>query len=589
MRLDNHWRPCGDFPWDTDDVTVSCDYSYTDVWHWPSVNGSPTEAPTVLQGRCTVTCPPETDLLVGPPLSSVPGYGVYDGAYYCNVANSTWMGSEPVCLGGYNSSVVITDDTNTVRLVGGEFYGCVELYDDVTRQWGPVGGWEPWEYGIHYDARMSWADLACRNLGFREGLATAAYELSNGVVSGPYPWAVSLQDHYRPSYPSTVPKFVVSRTLPQWEGATLRDGIDRVDRGSGSMCLACAGERTQDGPQDIAAQVTCTSDHLLVSFPRPPDNSVQAADVQLAAPPCRAEQNSTHIYIRTTLGECGTTKETTPTEMIYRNTLIVGADPSHGGITWQQLTKVPVECRLPRNKTLSLDFRPHLKSVFRSGVQGEGEFRISMELFRTDGFRQPVMEYPVFVELQQMIHVQIQVNSSDADLQVFPRTCVATPSDDPSDKTRNDVIVDGCAKLPTLQFYPSPGPDRGRFGFQAFAYTSGVPTVYLHCDVLLCNASDPNSRCAQGCQTPSGRRRREAEGEPEVYRLIQGPIVLGDDQNDFQARVPSPNSGRQDLVTASSILGACAVLAAAMFVLGVLYKARREGRQSGYRVLENAE
>ncbi|KAI8497295.1 hypothetical protein Bbelb_252440 [Branchiostoma belcheri] len=471
--------------------------------------------------------------------------------------------------GGYNSSVVITDDTNTVRLVGGEFYGCVELYDDVTRQWGPVGGWEPWEYGIHYDARMSWADLACRNLGFREGLATAAYELSNGVVSGPYPWAVSLQDHYRPSYPSTVPKFVVSRTLPQWEGATLRDGIDRVDRGSGSMCLACAGERTQDGPQDIAAQVTCTSDHLLVSFPRPPDNSVQAADVQLAAPPCRAEQNSTHIYIRTTLGECGTTKETTPTEMIYRNALIVGADPSHGGITWQQLTKVPVECRLPRNKTLSLDFRPHLKSVFRSGVLGEGEFRISMELFRTDGFRQPVTEYPVFVELQQvspeypvfvelqqvspeypvcvelqqMIHVQIQVNSSDADLQVFPRTCVATPSDDPSDKTRNDVIVDGCAKLPTLQFYPSPGPDRGRFGFQAFAYTSGVPTVYLHCDVLL-------------------------------Y---------------FQARVPSPNSGRQDLVTASSILGACAVLAAAMFVLGVLYKARREGRQSGYRVLENAE
>ncbi|XP_019618774.1 PREDICTED: LOW QUALITY PROTEIN: uncharacterized protein LOC109465776 [Branchiostoma belcheri] len=640
--------PCGDFPWDTDDVTVSCGYNYSDVWHWPSVNGSPTEAPTVLQGRCTVACPPEADMLVGPPLYSA-GYSMNDGAYYCNVGNSTWMGTEPVCLGHYNTSIVITDDTNRTRLVGGDFYGCVELYDDVTGQWGNARGWEPWEYGIHYEARMSWADLVCKNLGFREGLATGAYELSNGVVSGSYPWAVSLQDHYSPSYPSTVPKFVVSQSLPQWEGATLHDAIDHVDRGSGSnwgsMCLACAGERTQD----IAAQVTCTSDHLEVSFPRPPDNSVQAADVQLAAPPCRAEQNSTHIYIRTALGECGTAKEqagfsqngplklllpcvtflvrtiylytiflyikscplfptpTTPTEMIYRNTLTVGADPSHGGITWQQLTKVPLECRLPRNKTLSLDFRPHLKSVFRSGVEGEGEFRISMELFRTDGFRQPVTEYPVFVELQevspeypvlvalhqfspecpvfvelqQMIHVQIQVNSSDADLQVFPRTCVATPSDDPSDKTRNDVIVDGCAKLPTLQFYPSPGPDRGRFGFQAFAYTSGAPTVYLHCDVLLCKASDPNSRCAQGCQTPSGRRRREAEGEPEVYRLIQGPIVLGDDQ-----------TGRKslDLFTVSGIMGACALLlAAAMFVLGVLYKARREGRQSGYRVLENTD
>ncbi|XP_019633041.1 PREDICTED: uncharacterized protein LOC109476511 isoform X2 [Branchiostoma belcheri] len=562
------WRPCGDFPWDTDDVTVSCDYTYTDVKRPWSGN------PLVLQGRCTVTCPPEADMLVGP-VSNPYGdaYGLKDGAYYCNVGNSTWMGSEPVCLGQYDSSTVITDDTNMVRLVGGEFYGCVEMYDDVTGQWGPVRGWN---MNAGRDNRIFWADLACRDLGFREGLATHAYQLTSGVVSGSSP----LRSHYRPLYPSAVPRFVVSQTLPQWEGATLRDAIDRVDRGSGytidTMCLACAGER--DGQQDLAAQVTCTSDHLEVSFPRPPDNSVQAADVQLAAPPCRAEQNSTHIYIRTALGECGTTKEATLTEMIYRNTLTVGANPSHGGITWQ-LTKVPLECRLPRNKTLSLDFQPHLKSVFRSGVLGEGEFRISMELFRTNGFWRPVTEYPVFVELHEMIHVQIQVKSSDAYLQVFPHTCVATPSDDPSDRTRNDVIIDGCAKLPTLQFYPSPGPDRGRFGFQAFAYTTGVPTVYLHCDVLLCKALDPNSRCAQGCQTPSGRRRREAE--PEVYRLIQGPIVLGDDQTGRKT---------QDLVTVSAIIGACAMLlAAAMFGLGILYKARREGRQSGYRVLENTD
>ncbi|XP_078686616.1 scavenger receptor cysteine-rich domain-containing protein DMBT1-like [Branchiostoma floridae x Branchiostoma belcheri] len=87
----------------------------------------------------------------------------------------------------------------------------------------------------------------------------------------------------------------------------------------------------------------------------------------------------------------------------------------------------------------------------------------------------------------QMIHVQIQVNSSNADLQVFARTCVATPSDDPDDKTRNDVIVDGGAKLPTLQFYPSPSPDRGRFGFQAFVCTSGAPTVMYTVQALLCS------------------------------------------------------------------------------------------------------
>ncbi|CAH1247329.1 CUZD1 [Branchiostoma lanceolatum] len=603
------WRPCGDFPWDNDDVTVDCDYTHTDVSQWNvcSSYSSSTEPPLILQGRCTVTCPTEADILVGPHYSDCPAYRIGDGAYYCNAGNGTWIGTQPVCLDHYNPSTVITDDTNTIRLVGGESYGCVELYDDVTRQWGPVRGWAVNSiWAAHYETRMSWADFACKNLGFKGGLATAAYVLSNGVVSMSY--AETLQSYYMGYYRSDAPKFFVSASLPQGEGATLHDAIDRVVRGpcpSGdsecsvincgswdgdcAMCLACAGNRTQDGPQDVAAHVTCTSDHLEASFPRPDDNSVQPADVQLAAPPCRAEGNSTHIYIRAPLGGCGTSSETTPSEMIYRNTLVIGADPSHGGITWQQLLKVPLECRLPRNKTLSLDFRPHLKSVFRSGVQGRGDFEISMELFRTDGFRYPVTEYPVFVELQQMIHVQIQVNSSDADLQVFPHTCVATPSDDPDDRTRNDVIIEGCAKLPTLQFYPSPGPDRGRFGFQAFAYTSGAPTVYLHCDVLLCKASDPNSRCAQGCQSPSGRRRREAEGGPEVYRLIQGPIVLGEGQTDFQARVLTPTSSRHDLVTASSILGACAVLAAAMFVVGLLYKARREGGQAGYRVLENVE
>ncbi|XP_035688295.1 ZP domain-containing protein-like [Branchiostoma floridae] len=443
---------------------------------------------------------------------------------------------------------------------------------------------------------MSWADLACRNLGFREGLSTVGFELTNGVVSTT--WIHYLPYLYSPSYPSTVPKFIVSQSLPQWEGATLHDAIDRVVRGPCpfgdtlcrydyyTMCLACAGERQHDGSHDIAAHVTCTSDHLEVSFPRPPDNSVQPADVQLAAPPCRAEGNSTHLFIRAPLGECGTSRESTPAEMIYRNTLIVGADSSHGGITWQSVTKVPLECRLPRNKTLSLDFRPHLKSVIRSGVQGRGDFRISMELFRTDGFRQPVTEYPVFVELQEMIHVQIQVNSSDADLQVFAHTCVATPSDDPNDNIRSDVIVDGCAKLPTLQFYPSPGPDRGRFGFQAFAYTSGVNMVYLHCNVLLCKASDPNSRCALGCQPPSGRRRREAEGEPEVYRLIQGPIVVRKDQNGEHGGAAGETGGSQ-VTAAGAVVGACAVLAIAMSV-GLLYKARRHGSQAGYSVLQNS-
>ncbi|CAH1276901.1 DMBT1 [Branchiostoma lanceolatum] len=223
--------------------------------------------------------------------------------------------------------------------------------------------------------------------------------------------------------------------------------------------------------------------------------------------------------------------------------------------------------------------------VFVELLQVGPEYPVFVELLQVGP------EYPVFVELRQMIHVQIKLESSDENckLKLFARTCVATPSNDPDDTTQVDVIVEGCPKLRTLVTFPSPDPYKVRFGFQAFAFTSGAPEVYLHCHVQLCKASDPDYRCTQGCQSPSDRRRREAEGQPDVYRFVQGPIVFADDQTDLQARVPTPTSNSQDLVTASSILGACAVLAAAMFVVGLLYKARREGGKAGYRVVVNAE
>eukprot|EP00058_Branchiostoma_floridae_P018026 XP_002603515.1 hypothetical protein BRAFLDRAFT_79051 [Branchiostoma floridae] len=678
------WRPCGDFPWHKDDITVDCDYTYSGKGP-PWI--SPTDTPLVLHGRCTVTCRDVwAESLVGPPYSG--DLGLLDGTYYCNVGNSTWMGTEPICLdrfsiytvitnetngirlmggeffgcvelyddvtqqwgpvvgfeiydggnhsehkmswanlacrnlgfntglathaydprtwvsteayslpghfghfttypsstplfvltsslpewegatlydaidrverepcpyddsfchkvynemclactvedqddanGPYNSSTILMDQSKTVRLVGGEFYGCVELYDNVTQLWGPVAGWEA--DGAQHENRMSWADLACRSLGFEAGLATVAYSLANGIADpryAGYPLFYKYRDK-QPTYPSTAPQFVLSQSLPQWEGATLHDTIDHIVRpcsyygtcSSSSMCLACAREQDQN-PQvsDINIHVTCTSDYMEASFPRPRGSSVQADDVQLAAPHCKAEENSTHIYIRAPLGECGTSREITPTEIIYRNLLTIGVDPSNSEIIWQQVTK--------------------------------------------------------------MLHVQIQVDSSDTSLQVFPLTCVATPSDKPDDKIQNDVIVDGCATLPTLQFYPSPGPDRWRFGFQTFAFASGVGMVYLHCDVLLCNATDPNSRCAQGCLTSGGRTRREAGSEPDIYRLTQGPIVFSYDQTELRAS--RTTTDHQYVVTASAILGACAVLTGAMFVVGIVYKARREGRPAGYK------
>ena len=70
------------------------------------------------------------------------------------------------------------------------------------------------------------------------------------------------------------------------------------------------------------------------------------------------------------------------------------------------------------------------------------------------------------------------------------------------------------------------------------------PFVYLHCKVKICNASDPNSRCAQGCL--HDRRKRSLYSEEtndEEYNLAQGPFILQDiNEANLQETVDGSNS-----------------------------------------------
>ncbi|XP_078664818.1 uncharacterized protein LOC144907538 [Branchiostoma floridae x Branchiostoma belcheri] len=176
-------KPCGEFPWPSEDreYTVNCDYS----------SRFPNFVDVEPQGRCKVRCPPNsTEFLVGPPFDG--NQGLTDGLYYCNRLNGTWLGSQPVCLGFYNNATMVTDESKGIRLVGGASYGYVELFDNVTQQWGPVrgrreGGDDPFD-----NAQMELVDLACRNLRFSSGLATTAYVRKDWWEDDMWP----LEEHY---------------------------------------------------------------------------------------------------------------------------------------------------------------------------------------------------------------------------------------------------------------------------------------------------------------------------------------------------------------------------------------------------------
>ena len=82
-----------------------------------------------------------------------------------------------------------------------------------------------------------------------------------------------------------------------------------------------------------------------------------------------------------------------------------------------------------------------------------------------------------------------------------------------------------------MTYYSSPQGTR-RFSFDTFQFTGDYGSfVYLHCNLVVCNASDPTSRCSVGCAIDFPRKRRAIEEEKGVAQagLTEGPFIFGSD------------------------------------------------------------
>ena len=86
-----------------------------------------------------------------------------------------------------------------------------------------------------------------------------------------------------------------------------------------------------------------------------------------------------------------------------------------------------------------------------------------------------------------------------------------------------------CAVDNTVKLLPSP-TGYSRFSLETFEFIK-QPFMFLHCHMVICNASNTQSRCARGCES-NARRRRDVT-DHKVYSLAQGPVTL-DHTNEYE-------------------------------------------------------
>ena len=79
----------------------------------------------------------------------------------------------------------------------------------------------------------------------------------------------------------------------------------------------------------------------------------------------------------------------------------------------------------------------------------------------------------------------------------------------------------------TVKYYSGPSSSAQWFSLEAFKFIADHPFVFVHCHVIVCNATNPASQCAKICPS-TGRGKRVVSDHviDDVYSLAQGPIHL---------------------------------------------------------------
>ncbi|XP_038073606.1 uncharacterized protein LOC119741782 [Patiria miniata] len=217
--------------------------------------------------------------------------------------------------------------------------------------------------------------------------------------------------------------------------------------------------------------------------------------------------NKTHYVIGTSYDACQTEPEVTANgrKMAFRNVVFIPPQPYTPGseITRDHFIEIHLTCHVPTDRVSYLSFDPNVTTIVYY-EEGYGNFNFSLKMYEDESYRRAYRprEFPVGVQLNQAMHFEGRVTcNGDCDLMID--TCWATPTSNPFDLTRFPFITNGCPIDDTVALLDSPSSQKERFAINSFAFLGDNihGTVYVHCDMRICDVNDPNSRCTMGCDS----------------------------------------------------------------------------------------
>ncbi|XP_078102739.1 zona pellucida sperm-binding protein 4-like isoform X1 [Sander vitreus] len=179
------------------------------------------------------------------------------------------------------------------------------------------------------------------------------------------------------------------------------------------------------------------------------------------------------------------------------------------------------------------------KSEYTSTLKSEGILRTEMRFAKDSNYKSfySSREPPPVTELGQPVYVEVFVlKHENKDLVLLLEDCWATPTKNPHDPQRWNLLVKGCpfsgdrhrtVVLPVVPSKELKYPTLHKwFVVKLFSFVK-PPTnenmVYFHCDIAICKGPD----CLQSCSNRRRKLRRSTPGQSILYSVISGgPLYL---------------------------------------------------------------
>nr|XP_014354167.1 PREDICTED: deleted in malignant brain tumors 1 protein-like [Latimeria chalumnae] len=362
------------------------------------------------------------------------------------------------CGHGEDAGVMCSVPPDQVRLVNGpnQCSGRVEVYH--SGEWGTV---------CDDDWGMEDAEVVCREIGCGSAVSapgSAAFGQGTGmiwlddVVCTPAaasifncmakPWGNTNSGHGEDtgvvcsaSFQSFSPSGVSAQTtvlnsvkagsdvtLPVTIGTQFRGREESVTDGSELISIVFTTDSgsytisnpTSPGETQTAktllwvngeADIVCTDTTMTLSVLKSSIEGQHENRLRLNDPSCSISLNGTHIIASVSLNSCGTQIKETQNSTIFENQ-ITSFDHHHKMITRKHEFQIPFSCSFPKKSNISASFHTH-KGAYIFSETAFGHFTYVFEFYTNHHYSSIIdpASYPVEVELQDMLYMEIQYRS----------------------------------------------------------------------------------------------------------------------------------------------------------------------------------